>query len=88
MSLNNTPTLQMSQLNEEIKLKPVKVALTKEQILRKVFLKYGCDDADVDIIIHQFQMYIEKNLKVDYQNWILGNPVQNIDKYIGYYLTH
>ena len=67
---------------------PVKVALTKEQILRKVFLKYGCDDADVDIIIHQFQMYIEKNLKVVYQEWADSNPVSVVDKYIYYYLTH
>ena len=77
----------------------VKVALTKEQILRKVFLKYGCDDADVDIIIHQFQMYIEKNLKVVYQEWVditpiylekrVGiKPVKTINEYIVYYLTH
>lgn len=67
---------------------PVKVALTKEQILRKVFLKYGCDDADVDIMIHQFQMYIEKNLKIVYQEWVDSNPVSVVDKYIYYYLTH
>ena len=67
---------------------PVKVALTKEQILRKVFLKYGCDDTDVDTIIHQFQMYIEKNLKVVYQEWVDSNPVSVVDKYIYYYLTH
>ena len=67
---------------------PVKVALTKEQILRKIFLKYSCDETDVDIIIKQFQNYIEHNLKVIYKEWIDSNDVKRIDEYINYYLTH
>ena len=67
---------------------PVKVALTKEQILRKIFLKYSCDETDVDIIIKQFQNYIEHNLKVVYKEWIDSNDVKRIDEYINYYLTH
>ena len=67
---------------------PVKVTLTKEQILRKIFLKYSCDETDVDIIIKQFQNYIEHNLKVIYKEWIDSNDVKRIDEYINYYLTH
>ena len=67
---------------------PVKVTLTKEQILRKIFLKYSCDETDVDIIIKHFQNYIEHNLKVVYKEWIDSNDVKRIDEYINYYLTH
>lgn len=65
-----------------------KSTLSKEQIIRKIFLKYGYDDKEVDISMQSFQGYIEKGLKVVYQDWINNNTIKTIEKYIDYYQTH
>jgi len=65
-----------------------KPKLSKDEIVRKIFLKYGYNNREVNISIQYFKNYIEKSLNVVYQNWINDNTIKNIEKYIDYYQTH
>jgi hypothetical protein len=54
----------------------------KEQIIRQIFLKYGYDDREVCISMEHFKNYIEKGLRVTYEDWINSNDIKTIQKYI------
>jgi len=62
--------------------------LTKDQIIKKIFLKYGYSDREADISINYFICYIENGLKVIYKDWVDSNDLKTIEKYISYYQTH